>query len=122
MWCGLEFSKHLKYLGSVLFINSYPRVCDFDLQLKLPRAIIDATRMHCYRPVESEFEGVANQVDEYLLHSLDVDDQVFRDWVVKEEWEVYVFLVGLDLENFYQLIQMFSDVYLSFIFWKFAIS
>ena len=121
MWCGLEFSKHLKYLGSVLFIYADSRVCDFDLQLKLPRSIVDATRMHCYRPVESEFKGVANQVDEYLLHSLDVDDQVFGDWVVKEEWEVYVFLVRLDLENFYQLIQVLSDVYLSFIFWKFAI-
>ena len=99
MWCGLEFPEHLKYLRSVLFINPYPSVCDFDLQVILARAIIDATCMNCYWAVESEFEGVAYQVNKYLLYSLHVDDQVLRDWVVEEKWEVDVFLVGLELED-----------------------
>jgi len=99
MWCGLEFPEHLKYLRPILFINPNPCVCDFDLQLILPRAIIDITGMNCYWAVESEFEGVAYQVNKYLLHSLHVDNQVFWDWVIEEKGEVDVFLVGLELED-----------------------
>ena len=122
MWGRLKLSKHLEYLGSVLLVDANPSVRNFDLQLVLAGAIIETTSMNRYRPVEREFKGVSYQVNQYLLHSLDVDDQVFGDWIIEMELKIDVFFVRLKLKYFDQLMQMLSNIHLSFIFRELSIT
>ena len=122
MWGRLKLSKHLEYLGSVLLVDANPSVRNFDLQLVLAGAIIETTSMNGYRPIECEFKGVSYQVNQYLLHSLDVDDQVFGDWIFEMKLKINVFFVRLKLKYFYQLVQMFSNIHLSFIFRELSIT
>jgi hypothetical protein len=101
---GFKFAKELKNLGLVFDVDTNASIGHFYLKLELPSTIVYNTCVNSYGTMKCEFKGVANQVDKYLLHSLDVDNQVLGYGLVHKEHQFKTFFGRLELKYVYKFI------------------